>query len=136
MEHQVQRIVYVNDKICANTLWYERHPTDGFPYIKCTARKGVVGTTNVTLYVADQWSKHLPILDDVERAVLRSVCLPSDYFIENGTQTFIGGGQIQANYVPNAQLAASADLHHTSRQLRLLPIGCGRWTYPVVDQKQ
>ena len=83
--------VYVNDKACTNSLWHEKHPADGFPYITCNAQKGVVGTTNVTLFVADQWSKHLPKLDDVDRAVLRSVCLPSDYFLENGTQTFYWG---------------------------------------------
>jgi hypothetical protein len=84
-------IVYVNDKICKNALWNERHPKDGFPYISCTAQKGVVGTANVTLFVADQWSKSMPILESVERSVLRSVCLPSDYHVENGTQTFYWG---------------------------------------------
>ena len=122
-DYQAQTKVYVNDKVCTNSMWHEKHPVDGFPYITCNAQKGVVGTTNVTLFVADQWSKHLPKLDDVDRAVLRSVCLPSDYFLENGTQTFYWGRANPENCALNAQLELCADHHRMMHRLHLVRIG-------------
>eukprot|EP00505_MAST-04D_sp_SCG-Rhode-Island_P001045 Stramenopile-MAST_4_protein_1045 len=83
--------VIVNDKVCLNAQWNHQHPADGFPYVTCTAQKGVVGTTNISIFVADQWSTRMPVLQSIQRAAMRSVCLPGKYSIETGTRNTFWG---------------------------------------------
>ena len=78
--------VVVNDKPCSGAKWHRQHPTDGFPFVTCFAQHGVVGTANISLFVANQWSDAMPVLKSIERSVLRSVCIPSAFNVENGTR--------------------------------------------------
>ena len=70
-------MVIINGKICESPAWYPEHPVDGFPYITCEVQPNVVGSVNMSFFVADQWSKKINIISNIRRAPIRSECVPS-----------------------------------------------------------
>ena len=77
--------VTIDGKICSSATWAKEHVSDGFPFISCEAPVDVVGSKNITVSVAEQTVAPVPILVDVNTAVIRSECLPGETF-GNGSQ--------------------------------------------------
>jgi hypothetical protein len=66
--------VLLNGKNCQSARWQPASPEDGLPYVSCNAPQDVVGPKNLSLTVAGQASRPIPLIKDPTRSVVRSVC--------------------------------------------------------------
>ena len=57
--------------------WFPEHPVKGLPYISCKALQTMAGIANISVFVAGQQSRIVPI-KSVSRAGVRSVCKDSE----------------------------------------------------------
>ena len=67
---------------CSNAAWNGAHPSDGFPYISCTSHIDVVGSQNISLFVAGQQATPLPVLENDFTSIVRSECLPGEITLD------------------------------------------------------
>ena len=66
--------IFLDGKQCNSAVWKAVSEEDGLPYVECEAPQDVVGPKNLTLKVAGQKSRPIPLIRDFTRSVVRSVC--------------------------------------------------------------
>ena len=67
---------------CDQAKWHASYKADGFPYISCKSRVDVVGSKNISLFVAGQNALPVPILQNDFTSIIRSECLPGEITID------------------------------------------------------